>query len=179
MEMSSAAKSADRQRSRDKRLAQWGEAHRVKLERLDEGQKWVVFAALGVLAVIGGIKPLKRLLGYFLAHCGMGLSSTIIGALIGVSDRNVRYEQRRSAEEVWQRVSRPARGHRPTRLAPEHVGIVAKYLVEHPGAKVQEIIDFLAEELGVTVHRHTLRRYIQRYGLGCLRDGVHEDAPLF
>lgn len=179
--MSRSETSADRQRSRDGALEQWAATATkpIKLELLDEGQKWVVFAAIRVLSVIGGIKPLKRLLGYLLAHCGMALGTTIIGEIIGVSDRSVRREQGHSANEIWQRVSNPERGHRAAKLGPEHAGIVAKYLVEHRAAEVDQILDFLTEHLGITVHRHTLRRFIKRYGLGCLRDGVHQDAPLF
>ena len=177
--MSRAAKSAERKCARDEHLDQWAKAHQIKIDRLDEGQKWVVFSALRLLAVIGGISALKRLMGYFLAHCGMGLSGTVIGALIGVSDRSIRQNKQYTADELWQRVSQPTRGHRPRKLEHEHAGILAKYLVEHRRAKVDEILSFLAEKLGITMDRLTLRRYIERYGLGCLRGEVHDDGPLF
>jgi hypothetical protein len=72
-------------------------------------------------------------------------------------------------------------GHRKPKLQPEHAGLLAKYLVEHKRAKVNDILAFIEHELGVSMDRLTLRRYIQRYGLGCLRNDEHVDdgAPLF
>jgi hypothetical protein len=175
------AKSLARQQARAEQLQHWSETHRVDLEGLDEGQKWVVFLVLQLLALIGTIPPLRRVLGYFLAHCGMDLGSTLIGTLIGVSDRAVRATRSQSAPTFWEHLSQPARcpPPPPPKLGPEHAGPVAKYLVEHPRAKAPQILQFLAEELGVTMDRLTLRRYLARYGLGCLREETHTNAPLF
>jgi len=151
----------------------------VDVERLDEGQKWAAFVALRLLAVIGAVPPLRRVLAYFLVHCGLDLGSTLISALVGTSDRNVRYNHRHSAEELWRRVSHPIRGHRPPKLGPEHAGPVAKFLAANPRARVNTILQFIAEELGVEMDRLTLRRFIKRYGLGCLRGDEHEQGPLF
>ncbi len=179
VDMSSAIKSAERRCFRDRCLENWAAERRINLERLDEGQQWIVFVALRILAFIGVVKPLRRVLGYFLAHSGMELGSTIIGAVLDVSDRNIRYSQALSANEMWKGISQPVRGHRSAKLGPEQAGIVARYLVNHPKARVAESLTFLADELGVTRDRLTLRRYIKRYGLGCLRGESHDDAPLF
>ena len=177
--MSSKARAEERMHVRGEIVGHWGREHSVNVERLDDGQKWIVFVTLQVLAWIGNISPLKRLLGCFLSHCGMGLSGALIGTLLGCSDRNARYNKEYSAEELWQRISRPERGHAAAKLGPEHAGSVAKYLVEHPGARVDDILAFIARELEVDIGPLTLRRYIKRYGLGCLRDQKHEQSPLF
>ncbi len=44
---------------------------------------------------------------------------------------------------------------------------------------MQEVLDFIAQELGVTIDRLTLRRYSARYGLGCLRGDLVTDTPFF
>ena len=88
--MDRAVSSVERQQERDERLEQWGEEHGMNVSSLDEGQRWVVCVALAVMGMIGELKPLRRVLGYMLAHSGMGLGSSLIGALIGVSDRAVR-----------------------------------------------------------------------------------------
>ena len=84
-------------------------------------------------------------------------------------------------------MSNPVRGHRAPKLGPErapklgpeHVGPVAKYLAEHSGARVKEILQFIEDEFGVQLDRLTLRRYIKRYGLGCLQGEIHQQGPLF
>ena len=177
--MSSRARSQQRQNSRDELVSRWGQEHDVNVERLDDGQKWLVFVALQLLSWFGNVTALKRLLGCLLSHSGMGLSSTLIGKLIGCSDRNVRHTRGQPAAELWRRVSNPERGRPAAKLGPENVGRLANFLVHHPGAKVAEILAFLAEELEVEIGPMTLRRYIKRYGLGCLREGVHEQGPLF
>ena len=177
--MGSKAQSQQRRESRDELVASWGKEHEVDIGRLDDGQKWLVFVALQLLAWIGDIVVLKRFLGCLLSHCGMGLSSTQISKLVGGTDRNVRYNREHSAEELWKRLSRPERGHRAAKLRAEHAGPVAKFLVNHQGARVDEILAFIDEELGAKIKPLTLRRFIKRYGLGVLREDVHDDSPLF
>jgi transposase len=160
-------------------LKRWGKRHDIQVQRLDEGQQWVVFAALQVVVVLGKLAPLRRLLAWVLAHSGMDLGSMVIGAITGVSDRAVRTTKALEPEEILHSVRTPSRGRGKAKLGPEHAGLVAKYLVEHPNAKVKEILAFIKKEFGVTMDRLTLRRYIHRYGLGCLRGETHTDAPLF
>jgi hypothetical protein len=171
------ATSSKRQRERDVQLDHWSTEHRIGIDHLDEGQKWVVFVALQALAVIGSVEMLRRVVGYVLAHSGMHLGSTLIGALVGVSDRAIRYTQACSAAELAEQLGRP-RTHRAPKLGPEHAGPLASYLVTHPRARAADILAFIQSRFGVSMDRTTLHRYIVRYGLGCLRGQVHEDTPL-
>jgi hypothetical protein len=50
-------------------------------------------------------------------------------------------------------VQQPVRGHRKAKLEAHHAGVVAKFLVEHPRALVQDVLDFLAKELGITASK--------------------------
>jgi hypothetical protein len=168
----------ERQCRRDEQLAGWGESRQIDVQHLDEGQKWAVFFALQLLAIVGTFRPLRRLVGYFLAHAGMGFGSTFIAALLEVSDRAIRYTNACTAEEIVDGIRNPVRGHRAPKLGPEQAGPLAKYLLEHPRAKVRDILEFVTNEFGVTMDRLTLRRYLARYGLGCLRGDTHVDAPL-
>jgi hypothetical protein len=70
-------------------------------------------------------------------------------------------------------------GHRKAKLKAEHAGIVAKYLVQHPRSRVNDLIDFISSQLGPKLDRLTLRRYLKRYGLGCLREAeIAGPSPL-
>jgi hypothetical protein len=109
----------------------------------------------------------------------MGLSAPLIGALTGVSDRSIRATKALSADELLHSVRTPPRGRGQPKLGAEHAGTVAKFLVEHPNAQVKDIIAFIRRDLGVELDRKTLRVYIARYGLGCLREDVVADTPLF
>jgi transposase len=174
-----AGTSSQRDVLRDQQLRDWAKAHRLDLERFDLGQQWVIFFALRVMAHLDRLAPLKRMLGFFLAHSGMGLGSGAIAAIIGVSDRAVRNTQVLDPPAMLRSVQQPVRGHRKAKLEAHHAGVIAKFLVEHPRALVQEVLDFITKELGITIDRLTLRRYVARYGLGCLREDVVTEAPLF
>jgi hypothetical protein len=160
-------------------LEAWAQQHGVVLRQLDDGQQWLVFAALRVGSALGALPALMRLLAYLLAHCGMGLSGPVIAALTGVSDRAIRTTKALTPHELLLSVRTPPRGRGKPKLGPEHAGAVAKFLVEHPDVQVSGILSFVREQLHVDLDRKTLRVYIARYGLGCLRGDMLVDAPLF
>lgn len=163
--------------ARAEALEAWAEQHGLVLGHLDDGQQWLVFAALCVGGTLGGAPALMRLLAYVLAHCGMGLPGPVIAALTGVSDRAIRATKALSAEQLLLSVRTPPRGRGKPKLGPEHAGAVGKFLVEHRNVHVAEVLAFVREELQVELDRKTLRVYIARYGLGCLRADMLVDAP--
>ena len=159
-------------------LDSWAQEHYVELRYLDDGQQWLVFAALSIAQALEKLPALMRLLTYALAHSSMGLPAPVIAALTGVSDRAVRATKTLTANELLHSVRTPPRGRGKTKLGPEHAGTVAKFLVEHPDSQVRDIIAFIRARLGVELDRKTLRVYLNRYGLGCLRGDSHTDSPL-
>jgi hypothetical protein len=148
------------------------------LRHLDDGQQWLVFAAISIGRAFEKIPPLMRLLAYAMAHSAMGLPAPVIAALTNVSDRAVRATKALTANELLHSVRTLPRGRGKPKLGPEHAGTVAKFLVEHPSSQVRDIIAFIRAELGVELDRKTLRVYLTRYGLGCLRGELLADSPL-
>jgi len=164
---------------REQRLSEWSASRGVGLTLLDSGQRAVVVAALTFLGFVGGLLALRRMVAYLLAHCGMGLSPAVIGAVVGTSDRAVRKGRQYPPREFWQRLQKARRGHPPPKLRPEHVGLVAKFLSEHKRCSVAELLGFIHKSFGVTLERHTPRRFLERYGLGCPREESVVNTPLF
>lgn len=167
-----------RRAARAERLDLWAREHCVELRYLDDGQQWLVFAALSVGEALAGLPALMRLLTYFLAHSSLGLPAPVIAALTGVSDRAVRATKALTANELLHSVRTAPRGRGKPKLGPEHAGAVAKFLVEHPKSRVRDILDFVRTKLDADLDRKTLRLYIARYGLGCLRGDLLADSPL-
>src|SRR4051812_26496373 len=67
------------------------------------------------------------------------------------------------------------RGHAPPKLHREQVGPVAK---AYKKCSVEDLLAFIKQKLGVEVDRLTLRCFLKRYGLGCLREEeVHHSPP--
>lgn len=167
-----------REARRDERLSEWARETGIELGALDVGQRWVVFAALSFLRFVGPVPALRRLVTYLLSHCDLDLSSPVVGAVIGTTDRAVRKGRSFSPKEFWHRLQKARRGHKRPKLRREQVGPVAKYLAEHKQCTVAELLAFIHKAFGVEMDRLTLRRFLKRYGLGCLRDEAVDDAPL-
>jgi hypothetical protein len=164
---------------RNKALEAWACQHDVDLSQLDDGQRWVVYAALQFSSHVGLLSALLRLLTYVLAHSGMGLPAPVIASLTGVSDRAVRTTKALAPEELLHSVRTPPRGRGKPKLGPEQAGTIAKFLVEHRDSEVNDLLAFIRKQIGVAVDRKTLRVFIGRYGLGCLREDAVHDRPLF
>lgn len=164
---------------RERCLGQWAATSGVDLAKLDAWQRGVVLAAVTFLGFSGAVPMLRRLVAYLLSHCGLGLSSTVIGAVVGTTDRAVRKARQVPARQFCKRLQQAPRGHRSPKLRQEQVGPVAKFLAEHKGCSVAEVLDFLQRTFGVQMERLTLRRFLKRYGLGCLREDSVVNPPLF
>ncbi len=160
-------------------LEAWARQSGIRLERLDLGQQWAVYAALQATAHLGRLPGLRRVVGYFLAHSGMDLGTQVVAAVVDVSSRAVRSAQALTPTEMLHSVRNPVGGHRRPKLKPEHAGPLAKFLVEHPRAHVDETLAFVKDALATEVDRVTLRRFIERFGLGCLKGERIADRPLF
>lgn len=164
--------------ARDKRLEKWAAESAVELSQLDAMQRGVVLAALMFLGFVGKVPALRQVVAYLLSHCSMGLSSTLIGAVVGVTDRAVRKGRAVAPKELWKRLRQARHGHPPTKLKREQVGLVARFLSENKRCSVAELLAFIHHSFGVSMDRLTLRRFLKRYGLGCLREERVADAPL-
>jgi transposase len=166
------------QAEREQRLEKWACESGVELTQLDGMQRGVVLAALVFLSFVGGVAALRRMVAYLLSHSGLGLSSAVIGAVVGTTDRAVRKARQVEPKEFWKKLQKGRRGHPPPKLRKEQVGPVAKYLSEHKECSVAEVLGFIRQSFGVEMDRLTLRRFLKRYGLGCLKQSSVVDTPL-
>src|ERR1700738_2282486 len=118
MESPSVATEAER----EQRLADLAASRGVALAVLDAGQRAVVFAAITFLTFVGGLSTLRRMVAYLLSHCGLGLTSAVVGAVVGTTDRAVRKGRQYPPREFWQRLQKAKRGRPPPKLRREQVG---------------------------------------------------------
>ena len=177
--MANPEKTAQRDAEREEVLGAWASKHQIRLHRLDAGQQWVVFSALQLVAILGDLAPLKRLVAYVLAHSGMGLSAPIIAAVTGVSDRAIRTTKSLEPEQLLHSIRTKPGGRGSPKIGPEYAGPLARFLVDNPGSTLQEILSFIQGSFDISVDPSTVHRYLNRYGMGCLRNDSHTDAPLF
>ncbi len=169
---------SESQAERERRLEKWAAQSGVELSQLDAMQRGVVLAALTFLAFVGEVVALRQVVSYLLSHCGLGLSAALIGKVVGTTDRAVRKGREARPKEFWKRLRLSRRGHPATKLKREQVGLVAKFLAENKRCTVNELLGFIHHSFGVSMDRLTLRRFLARYGLGCLREEAVAAPPL-
>jgi hypothetical protein len=149
--------------------ARWEREHADVLERATSTQRVLLEAAVRFVAVIVGQPILLRMAGFFLLHADMGLTPAQVGAAVGRTDRAMRTVRGLSAHDLlgsmWAELGR----HRQPKLHPEHAGPIAKYMIDHPGATLPEVVAFIASDLGVEVDSQTLHRFLLVYGFDVLR----------
>jgi hypothetical protein len=167
-----------RRDERDNALTDWATERDVDLDTLSDGQRWVIFAALQFLTFVGPVPPLRRFVPYFLSHCGLDLPALVVAAVVGQTDRAVRKTRQFKPREFWKRMQEARRGHPRAKLSSQDVGRVAKFLAEHKRCSVAEMLTFVKETFGVDMDRLTLRRFLKRYGLGCLWKDRIRNTPL-
>lgn len=147
----------------------WKHAHAGELERATAAQRVLLEAAVRFVAVIAGQPILLRMAGFFLLHADMGLTPAQVGAAVGRTDRAMRTVRGLSAHDLLDSIWAELGRHRQPKLHPEHAGPIAKYMVDHPGAALPEVVAFIATDLGIEVDVQTLHRFLLAYGLDVLR----------
>lgn len=176
--MTRADKSLRRQAQRDQALLEFKGRSGVDLEALDEGQRWLLFAALNLVAQLSAVPLLRRLLAYLLCHCGLGLKVQLIAGALTVSPRALSSLRKAEPAQLLHSLRRTSLGKKP-KLRPEHVGPLVRFVLDHPQAPLHQVLQFTHKTLGVSIKRHALRRFILRYSLGELHKERVTARPFF
>jgi len=154
----------------------WERGHADVLERATAVQRVLLEAAVRFVTTIEAQPILLRLVAFFLLHAGMGLTPAQVGAAVGRTDRAMRTVRALTARDVLDSMWAELRRHRQPKLQPEHVGPIAKYLVDHPRCTQPEVVAFIGSELKIDIESQTLRRFLDVYGLDVLHPSRQEVA---
>jgi len=157
-------------------LARWEREHADVLDRATAPQRVLLEAAVRFVAVIAAQPILLRVVAFFLLHAGVGLTPAQVGAAVGRTDRAMRTVRSLAVcdvlESIWAELGR----HRQPKLHAEHVGLIAKYLVDHPRCTQSEVVAFIATDLKIEIDVQTLRRFLDQYGLNVFRPAREADV---
>ena len=169
---------AKRRRLCEEALAEVEQKSGVSLSALLPEQQAVLFAATQALRAVSSVPMLRRLVGYFLLHCGLALPMSAVAAVMELGPRALSSLKHTPPSELLTAMARRPAGKR-RKLRPEHLGPLCRFLVENPRCTLRDVHDFVRCQLGVSVKRHALRRYFARYSLGVLREERVDARPLF
>jgi hypothetical protein len=156
--------------------ARWEREHASMLEKATATQRVLLEAAVRFVAVIAAQPILLRVAAFFLLHVDMGLTPAQVGAAVGRTDRAMRTVRALTAHDMLDSVWAELGRHRQPKLHAEHVGPIAKYLIDHPHCTQPEVVAFIAKELQISIEPQTLRHFLDIYSLNVLRPAGQADV---
>lgn len=128
--MTRADKSLWRLAQRDRALLEFTRRSEVDLAALDEGQRWLLFAALNLVTQLAAVL-LRRLLAYLLCHCGLGLKVQVVASALSLSPLAMSSLRKAEPAQLLRSLRRAPLGKKP-KLRPEHGCPLVRFLLDHP-----------------------------------------------
>lgn len=143
----------------------WLEKARLRRERLNDRQLAVLEAAFRVLEDGGHDYASRRLVEHLLLHAGVGLKVAQVARLVDMDRCTCSRHRPCSSSQVVQAIHNRQAGKFPGKLLPRYAGPVAQFLLEHPQATRDEVIDFLERRWQIRPGYRALDNFLRKYGL--------------
>jgi hypothetical protein len=150
----------------------WLEKARLRQERLSKRQLAVLDAAFRFLEHGGHDYASRRIVEHFLLHAEVGLKVSQVASLVDLHRCTSSRHRRCSSSQVVQSIHHRQAGKFPGKLLPRYAGPVAQFLVEHPQATRNEVLDFLERRWQVRPGYRALDNFLRKYGLD--RDSLRD-----
>jgi hypothetical protein len=143
----------------------WLERARLQRERLTTRQISVLEAAFQFLEHGGHDYASRRLIEHFLLHSELGLKVAQVARLVGLDRCTSSRHRPCSSTQVVQAIHNRQAGKFPGKLLPRYAGPIAQYLLEHPNATRDEVLDFLERRWQIRPGYRALDNFLRKYGL--------------
>jgi hypothetical protein len=156
----------------------WLEKGRLRRERLNDRQQAVLEAAFRFLEHGGHDYASRRFVEHFLLHAAVGLKVAQVARLVDLDRCTSSRHRPCSSSQVAQAIHNRQAGKFPGKLLPRYAGPVAQFLLEHPAAPRDEVLDFLERCWQIRPGYRALDNFLRKYGLdrGSL-DASRSPAP--
>jgi hypothetical protein len=117
----------------------------------------------------------RRMLAHFLMNSGLDLKLAQIARLVGVTRPTASRQNNLSSREVVRQIQHQLAGRPYGKLLPRYAGPIAHFLVTHPDASRDDVLDFIGNTWNIRVGRTALYEFLKKYGLD--RDSLDEVRP--
>ena len=125
----------------------------------------VLQAAFVFLQQAGNDYASRRLVAHFLLHCQLGWKIAQVARLVGVTRPTASRQSQLSSRQVVREIQHRLSGRSYGKLLPRYAGPVAHFLVTHPDATRDELLDFIETTWNIRVSFTALHRFLNKYGL--------------
>lgn len=125
----------------------------------------VLQAAFWLLEEQGWDFASRRLVEHFLGHGHLGLKMAEIARLVGCSRPTASRHQSLSSRAVVREIQHHLSGRPYGKLLPRYAGPIVEFLVTHPEASREDVLDFIERTWEVRVSTVALHKFLKKYGL--------------
>jgi hypothetical protein len=143
----------------------WLDEGRIPRTKRSPEQLAVLRAAFGFLQETGGDYASRRLVGHFLSHCRSGLKLAQVARLVGVTRPTASRQNHLSSRQVVREIQHRLSGRPYGKLLPRYAGPIAHFVVTHPDASRDALLDFIEATWNIRVGLTALHRFLNKYGL--------------
>jgi hypothetical protein len=154
---------------------QWLDEAKIPQTKRAPHQLAVLKAAFAFLQQAGRDYASRRLVAHFLLKCQLGLKLAQVGRLVGVTRPTASRQHKLSSRQVVREIQHKLSGRPYGKLLPRYAGPIAHFLVTHPEATRDDVVDYIESTWNIRVSPRALHNFLKKYGLD--RGSLVETAP--
>jgi hypothetical protein len=158
---------------------QWLDEAKIPCAKRSAERLAVLRATFGFLQQAGGDYASRRIAGHFLLRSQLGLKLAQVARLVGVTRPTASRQHNLSSRQVVCEIQHRLSGRPYGKLLPRYAGPVAHFLVTHPDASRDDVLDFIETTWNIRVGLTALHRFLNKYGLDrqSLDDAARSEPP--
>jgi hypothetical protein len=144
---------------------QWLDGAKIPRTKRSPEQLAVLRAMFIFLQQAGRDYVSRRMVGHSLLHCQLGLKVAQVARLVGVTRPTASRQNKLSSRQVVREIQHRLSGRPYGKLLPRYAGPIAHFLVTHPRASRDDLLDFIETTWNIRVGLTALYRFLNKYGL--------------
>jgi hypothetical protein len=152
----------------------WLDRAKIPQSRRSPRQLAILEATFAFLQQAGQDYASRRIAAHFLLNCQSGLKLAQVGRLVGVTRPTASRQNNLTSRQVIREIQHQLSGRPYGKLLPRYAGPIAQFLVTHPEARRDDVLDFIQATFGIHVSLTSLHNYLKQYGLD--RQSLNESA---
>jgi hypothetical protein len=144
---------------------QWVDEARIP-RRLRSLEHLAVLRAVFVfLRQAGNDYASQRIAAHFLLNCQLGWKLAQVARLVGIARPTASRQNKLSSRQVVREIQHRFAGRPYGKLLPRYTGPIAQFLLTHPQASRDDLLDFIESTWNVRISLTALHTFLKQYGL--------------
>jgi hypothetical protein len=146
-------------------VEQWLDAAKIPQSKRTPQRMAVLEASFAFLRKSGKDYASRRVVAHFLLNCDLDLKLAQVARLVDVTRPTASRQNKLSTREVVRQIQHQMAGRPYGKLLPRYAGPMAQFLVTHPEASRQDVLEFVETTWDIRVGRTALYEFLKKYGL--------------